>query len=1086
MSLDRAHFSAGGLRLSVVVLVLFVAMAAGLMRPHEAGAFKAGGHWALATTVAKQLPDGNRIKAAMLAQPDCVAWGSNGPDLAGSLPEMAIERVPWFDVYHYHSVGAYARELLREALASNDDRKIAFAAGWVTHVVGDMSVHGLLVNPETGVYIDRGSDHEFHGSLEAWADPVIWTDFAGLPQQDLRPCTSSTSDNESTKLYKRFVGNQGFGTLTVPGDGSLENLVDTVNWRVIRASGGEDFTYLNGDYFGPAQMRTAYTIFGEVMAAENASIISSNPLAGVVSTIRDKAKLYWSLADGRANLEYTGSAYGGGGPLPTKRIDRLRAAWRQSKELSTLLLEDATRGDYSWFSDAWVADAGLNDGRAMGSLRLVVVTGGGSHDFLGLDGGGTNHYPYFGMEFDDGTVREWKLEQNGYDDFEMGDRDVYYLNCYENIPVWRVTRIYMRLGTDQYGPDLPWWNLQAFNVYVNDRCVYWLQSGSHWTESGTRREATWYGGNGLDAMVSHGWPTGPDQALTQAPRRMWWDMPSTPIIAGQPAEFGAHIVNADKLPGHFYFYRPDGSTSMDLTSTAGVGANWGDRRITYPVSVPTSRWMTIQFGGPDDGGASAWVPNPLSQRRYVTEEQWTVDGDFNGDRRGDVVRLSGGSSLGMWLFSSKWGAFKVAKAGALDLHRPDVKALAGDLDGDRRDELCLLRRQAGGGVELWKLDLANGVFGAKKVWQEPAPGWDWERVKPICADTDGDGRDELWCAYDYDGWDNIDTGLIRVKVGATSATASRVWQTQNGWYDWNLSSFLAGDFDGDGADEIGGYYEYGSGKTGFWMWKRQADGTLAHTRPWYVDSGWNFAATKARVGDFDGDGKDEIMNLRMNFALVNYMPKYSTELWLMDDLAVQGGVTNSMLWTSTTDGSDPYRMLAASSRPLAGDVDGDGKAEFMALQSKGGEATSEAFDLLIWNEGIGSGGPLVAWSKSAGVWSATTVPAASQAYVVDATAPTTVAVNHPLVHRGRTLALRYRVDDLPPTLGMATVKITIKNRAGRTVRTLALGKKAVNVTLSAKLRCSLPVGRYSWRVTAVDAAGLKQSSTGKNTFTVVR
>lgn len=1088
-------------RLALLLALLVTALlAAGLSSPAPARAYKAGGHWALAMHIAQSLPDGNRIKQAMLAQPNCVAWGSNGPDLAGSLPSMAYERVPWFDVYHYHSIGASCEQLLRDALTSNDDRRIAFAAGWVTHVIGDMSVHGLLVNPECGVYIDPKSNHDLHGLLEGWADAVIWSDIAKLPAQDYQPYTKSTADVESTKLYRRFVANQGFGTLTVPTDGSLEKLVDGVNWKTILGSGAERFTFLQGtssaatplqygDYFGPDNMRLSYKIFGEVMAAENPIVYETNPLAAAITYIRDKAKLYLPLSTSRTNLSYTGTRFGTSTPLTKTRMQRLQEAWTQSTTLGRLLLEDATRGDYSWFSRSWVTDAGLNDGHSIGSLRVTIVTGGGSKTLWYppfIDGGGTNHYPYFGMEFDDGTRREWKLEQNGYDDFEEGDRDTYYLHCYDPIPIWRVTKIWMRLGLDQHGVDLPWWNLKAFNVYVNDRCVYWLTSSDHWIESGTSREATWYGGSGLDPMVSHGWPTTPDPSLTQAPRRMWWEMPYTPLIGGQPVQFGAYVVNADKLAGSFYVYRPNGTMQLDLGATAGSGFAWGRYRTTSSITVPTSQALSIQFGGSDDGGAAGWVPNPLIQRRYVTAEQWTTVGDFNGDRRSDIVRLTkdGAATTGLWLFASDWGRYKVSKAGSQSWRRVDLKVLAGQVDADARDELLVFRR-TDAGAQLWVFDYVDGAFVRRKAW-EATSGWDWERIKPLCADVDGDGRQEVVCAYDYDGWDNIDTGILVWKTGTATFSVSRVWQTQNGWYDWNSSSFMAGDFDGDGKDEIGSFYDYGSGKCGFWMWKRLSDGTYAHVRTWYVDSGWNFAAMKPAVADFDGDGADEIAAVRSVSGLIPFISTTS-QVWLMDDLANSGNVKTTQLWGSTADSSDPWRTLALRVRPLAGDPDGDGKAELFGLRDVNKvELDEESWELMGWHDCVAAGAPFTFWSKPAGPWMTELVPAVTKPFLTDTTKPFTRALNVPVVRRYDTLALRYRVNDPPHTIGRATVKIVIKNAKGVTVKTLKPGVRPVNATKTALWRCPLAVGRYTWRVYATDASGNVQATVGKSTFSVVK
>lgn len=87
----------------------------------------------------------------------------------------------------------------------------------------------------------------------------------------------------------------------------------------------------------------------------------------------------------------------------------------------------------------------------------------------------------------------------------------------------------------------------------------------------------------------------------------------------------------------------------------------------------------------------------------------------------------------------------------------------------------------------------------------------------------------------------------------------------------------------------------------------------------------------------------------------------------------------------------------------------------------------------------------------------------------DAKAPTTTATAAS-VRAGRTVALRFRVNDAPPTCGKAVVKIQIKKRL-KVVKTIRLGTKACNAALAYKYRAKLARGVYTWRVLATDVAG---------------
>ena len=101
---------------------------------------------------------------------------------------------------------------------------------------------------------------------------------------------------------------------------------------------------------------------------------------------------------------------------------------------------------------------------------------------------------------------------------------------------------------------------------------------------------------------------------------------------------------------------------------------------------------------------------------------------------------------------------------------------------------------------------------------------------------------------------------------------------------------------------------------------------------------------------------------------------------------------------------------------------------------------------------------------------------------IDASRPTTKAPRSARVRRGRTVALTYVVRDTGSP--KATVTIKIKKLNGKTVKTLRLGKRAVNVTSRYKYRCKLPKGKYRFYVYATDLARNRQSVIGRNSLKV--
>jgi hypothetical protein len=105
---------------------------------------------------------------------------------------------------------------------------------------------------------------------------------------------------------------------------------------------------------------------------------------------------------------------------------------------------------------------------------------------------------------------------------------------------------------------------------------------------------------------------------------------------------------------------------------------------------------------------------------------------------------------------------------------------------------------------------------------------------------------------------------------------------------------------------------------------------------------------------------------------------------------------------------------------------------------------------------------------------------------LDTRQPTTEAPSRASARRGRRATLKYLVNDLVPNGGTATVIVKVKNRAGKVKKTLPLGAKTVNTTLSATFRVprTWKIGTYRFFVYATDTAGNGQSTVGSNKLIV--
>src|SRR5262249_3421265 len=188
------------------------------------------------------------------------------------------------------------------------------------------------------------------------------------------------------------------------------------------------------------------------------------------------------------------------------------------------------------------------------------------------------------------------------------------------------------------------------------------------------------------------------------------------------------------------------------------------------------------------------------------------------------------------------------------------------------------------------------------------------------------------------------------------------WASHGTWVggtDWrNQSTFLSGDFNGDGKTDI--MYVFKDGTTTYAsMTGYLSTGHSFVDSPWSTrQTGWNdprYAGIFVR-GDFNGDGKTDIVSVH------GYGNGQGFNV--QTDVFVSNGSSLTLGWSSILPNSTWFNYGAAWQPYMAfllGDFNGDGKVDIVQAWNNGGNRQYDLFkndsyspDLLTtWSNGLG-------------------------------------------------------------------------------------------------------------------------------------
>ncbi len=345
----------------------------------------------------------------------------------------------------------------------------------------------------------------------------------------------------------------------------------------------------------------------------------------------------------------------------------------------------------------------------------------------------------------------------------------------------------------------------------------------------------------------------------------------------------------------------------------------------------------------------------LEAAKSYTNIMPNVSGDFNGDGKDEIAVFCVRNQTGAEIRVGTSGAtvqdisnfsIKFSFDSGFPLDRVANRMVAGDFNGDGKDDIGVLYDStmsgsgSTGSATLYTF-LSTGNSFTYNKWFSFSTGFPLNRVanRITAGDFNGDGKDDIGVFYDSTMSGSGSTGSATLYTFLSTGSSF----TCNNWFSFSTgfplnrvaNRITAGDFNGDGKDDIGVLYDStmsGSGSTGSaTLYTFLSTGSSFTCNNWFsFSTGFplNRVGDRITAGDFNGDGKDDI-GVLYDSTMSESGSTGSATLYTF--LSTGSSFTyNKWLYLSTG-----YPLKQVADKISCGDFNGDGKDDISAIYYRG-------------------------------------------------------------------------------------------------------------------------------------------------------